>query len=72
MQATSGQAPFVWAKGIRGLSVMWCLLHNPGMAGTDGGSHLRGQREAWLATTGACEWAPPANPAPQGMGRKKK
>ena len=52
VQATSGQAPLVWAKGIRGLSVMWCLLHNLQVAGTDCGGHLRGQREAWLATTG--------------------
>ena len=26
LQATSGQAPLVLAKGIRGLSVTWCLL----------------------------------------------
>ena len=24
VQATSGQAPTVWAKGIRGISAMWC------------------------------------------------
>ena len=51
MQATSSQAPLTWAKGIRGLSVMWCLLHDLQVAGTDQGGHLRGQREAWLATT---------------------
>ena len=42
--STGGQAPIVWAKGIRGLSVTSCLLHDPQ-------SCLRGQREAWLATT---------------------
>ena len=52
VQATSVQAPIVWAKGIRGLRVMWCLLHDPHVAGTDCRGHLRGQRGAWLATTG--------------------
>ena len=52
VQAMSGQAPLVWAKGIRGLSATWCLLHNLQVAGTDSGGHLRGQMEAWLATTG--------------------
>ena len=28
VQATGGQAPLVLAKGIRGLSVTWCLLHD--------------------------------------------
>ena len=52
VQATGGQAPIVWAKGIRGLSATWCLLHDPQVAGTGCGCCLRGQREAWLATTG--------------------
>ena len=26
--------PLVWAKHIRGLSVIWCLLHNLQVAGT--------------------------------------
>ena len=52
VQATGGQAPIVWAKGMRGLSVMWCLLHYPQVAGADCSSHHRGQREAWLATNG--------------------
>ena len=47
-----GQAPRAWAKGIRGPSVTWCLLHDLQVAGTDCSGHLRGQREAWLATTG--------------------
>ena len=51
VQATSSQALLVYAKGIRGLSVMWCLLHDLQVAGTDQGGHLRGQREAWLAAT---------------------
>ena len=51
MQATSGQATIVWAKGIRGLSATWCLSHNPQVAGTECGGYLKGQREAWLATT---------------------
>ena len=46
------QAPLVWAKGIRGLSAMWCLLHKLQVAGTDCCGHLRGRREAWLDTTG--------------------
>ena len=52
MQATGGQASIVWVKGIRELSVMWCLLHDLQVAGTDHGSRVRGQREARLATTG--------------------
>ena len=52
VQATGGQAPIVWAKGIRGLSVTWCLFHDLQVAGTDCGGGLRGQKEAWLATTG--------------------
>ena len=52
VQATGGQASIVWAKGIRGLSVMWCPWHDPQGAGTDCCGHLRGQREAWLVTTG--------------------
>ena len=46
VQTTGGQAPLVWAKGIRGLSATWCLLHDLEVAWTDSGSHLRGQREA--------------------------
>ena len=52
VQATSSQAPLVWAKSIRGLSATCCLLRNLQVAGTDHRSHLKGQREAWLATTG--------------------
>ena len=52
VQATGGQAPLVWAKGIRGLSATWCLLHELQGTGTDCGSHLRGQREAQFATSG--------------------
>ena len=52
VQATHGQAPLLWAKGIRGLSAIWCLLHDLQVAGTDHSSRFRGQREAWLATTG--------------------
>ena len=51
-QATGGQAPIVWAKGIRGLIVMRCLLNDLQVAGTDCGSHLRGKGEMWLAITG--------------------
>ena len=52
VQATSGQAPTVWAKGIKGLTATWCLLHDLQVTGTDCGSYLRGQREVSLATTG--------------------
>jgi len=45
VQAISGQAPILWAKGIRGLSATWCLLHDPHVAGRDCGGHLRGQRD---------------------------
>ena len=46
VQSSGGQAPIVWAKGMRGLSATWCLLHDPQVAGTDCGVLLRGQREA--------------------------
>ena len=52
VQATGGQAPLVGVMGIRGLSEMWCLLHNLQGAGRDHGGCLRGQSKAWLATTG--------------------
>ena len=52
VQATSGQAPIVWVKGIRGLSVTWYLLHDLQVARTDCSGHLRGQREVWLSITG--------------------
>ena len=49
VQATGGQAPLVWAKGSRGLSV---TLHDLQVAGTDSGGCLQGQSEVWPATTG--------------------
>ena len=52
VQANSVQAPLVWAKGIRGLSAMWCLLHDLQVSGIDCSGHLKGQMEAWLANTG--------------------
>ena len=51
VQATGGWALLVWAEDS-GLSAMWCLLHDLLAAGTDRGSCLRGQREAWSATAG--------------------
>ena len=65
MRANGGQTPLVWAKGIRGLNVMWSLLRKLQVAGTDCGSRLRGQREA-------CEWAPPATPITSGLVKKNK
>jgi len=50
--ATGGWAPPAWAKGNGGLSAMWCLLCDLQVAGTNRGSRLGGQREAWPATTG--------------------
>ena len=35
VQATGGWEPLVWAKGSRGLSARWCLLHDLQAAGTD-------------------------------------
>ena len=51
VQATGGQAPLVWAD-IRGLSAMWCLLHNLQVVGAECTGRLRGQKEVQLATTG--------------------
>ena len=63
MQATSGQAPIMWAKGIRGLSATWCLLHNPQVAMADCGGCLRGQRETWITTTGGLCVASTSDPS---------
>ena len=71
--ATSGQTPIMWAKGIRGLCVTWCLLHDLQVAGTDCGGHLRGQREAWLATTGGLSVGSTSNPSHlRGWQKRKK
>ena len=51
MQDTGGQAPLMWAKGIKGLSAMWCLLHNIQVAGQTA-AVIRGQRDIWLTTIG--------------------
>ena len=72
VQAASGQAPLVWAKGIKGLSVMWCLLHDLQVAGTDCGGRLRGQRETWLATTGGLWVGSTCNPSHLRCWQKKK
>ena len=52
MQVTIGQATLVWAKGIRGISVMWYLLHDLQAEGTYHSGSLRSHRDEWLATTG--------------------
>ena len=63
----------MWAKVIRGLSAMWCLLHNPQMAGTDCNGHLRGQREAWLSTTGGLQVGATSDPSNlRGCQKRKK
>ena len=63
MQATGGPGPLVWAKGIRGLSVM-CIFQDLQVAGTDHGDCLRGQREVWLANL--------QPQSPQGLAKKEK
>ena len=35
VQATDGQVPLVWVKCSRGLSPMWCLLHDLQATGTN-------------------------------------
>ena len=71
-QATGGWIPPVWAKGSGGLSAMWCLLRDLHMAGIDHGSHLRGQREPWPATTGCLCLGSTCGPSHLGVGQKKK
>ena len=72
-QAISGQAPLVWAKGTRQLSETCGLLHNLQAAGTDCGSRLRGQMEAWLATTGGLWAGSTCNPSHlRGWKKRKK
>ena len=51
VQAMGGWAPLVWAKGSRGLSTTWCLLHDLQVSGTNHRSHLRNHREAWPANS---------------------
>ena len=62
MPAMGGGAPFVWAKGSRWLSMMWCLLSYLEVAGTNHSSHLKHQRVAWPPPLGVCEQAAPAAP----------
>ena len=73
VQATSGQAPVVWAKGIRELSATWCLLYDLQVAVADCGGHLRGQREARLATTGGLRVGSTSHPSHlRGFQKRKK
>ena len=51
MQATGGWESLVWAKGSKGPSGTWWLLHDLQVTGMDLGGHLGGQREVWPATT---------------------
>ena len=51
MQVMGGQETLVWAKGITGLGVTWCLLCDLQASGKDSGGHLGGQREALPAIT---------------------
>ena len=43
VQATSGQTPLLWNKGIRGLNAMWYPLYCLQVAGTECSSCLRGR-----------------------------
>lgn len=51
VQDIGGRAPPVCDKGSRGLSAMWCFLHDLQVARMDVGGHLGGHRVAWPATT---------------------
>ena len=53
VQATRVQASLVWSKVIRGLSMMWCLLHNLQVAGTDCSGCLRDWGRHGLLPLGA-------------------
>ena len=46
----------MWAKGIKGLSVMWYLLHDLQVAGTHCGGYLKDKRESGLLQLGTCGW----------------
>ena len=70
VQATSSQVPLVWAKGIMGLSVMWCLLHD--LQGTDPTFVLEARGRHGLPPLGAYEWAPPVTPVTSGVPKKEK
>ena len=72
MQATSGWAPLVWAEGNGWLRMTWCLLHDLQVAGTDCGSHLGGQREAWPDNLGPMIGLHLRPQSPQGLAKKKK
>ena len=51
VQATGGQAPLVWAKVSRGLSMMALLLCDLQVVETNHSSHLRNQKGAWPGIT---------------------
>ena len=68
--ATGGQAPIVWAKGIRWLSGASCTIYRWQGQTAVIISEARGR--CGLPPLGACEWAPPATQSPQGLAKKKK
>ena len=72
VQATSSQAPLLWAKGISGLSAMGasCMIYRWQGKTAAVISEARGKHG--LAPLGACEWAPPATPVTSGIGKKEK
>ena len=72
MQATGGQAPLVWAKGIRGLSRTWYLLQDLQVAGTEHGGCQEARGRSGFPPLGACEWAPPATPGHLRSWQKRK
>ena len=71
-EAMGDQALLLQAKGSWRLSATWCLLRDLQAAGMDSSSCLGGQREAWPATLGDCEWAPPVAPVTSGLEKKKR
>ena len=72
MQVTGSWIPLGWAKGSRGLSVMWCLLHDLQAAGMDSGGIS--EAEGGIACH---NWGPVTGlhlqpQSPQGLAKKKK
>ena len=62
----------MWAKGIRGLRVKWCLLHDLQVVGTDCRVLSEAKGRHGLPPLGAYEWIPPLTPFTSGAGKKEK
>ena len=72
MQATSGQEPLLWAKGIRVLSVMWCFLQDHRWQGQTAAVNSEDRGRHGLPPLGSVGGLHLRPQSPQGLAKKKK